>query len=283
MQLALLLAVGGVRAQTYAQSKHAVPRYKRLTGSDRREHMVPGLAFRLTSPDLLDNADLDCSDDNGLARFTAGVEIRANYTEACYNIADIFAWRDDVNQTAGRIDRSCHWDSDSCPNEWRYLDHSNFDPNATHSVITTRLAGDSMSEWLDWPAQVFRTFERENCDEEGGWHQWMGCEEVTDDCRELPYGVRSFQVSYQAEEDDRVGEGVLAGEHGAVESRAKVVGMDVMRMLVVDVLVCGFGFGIQCSSSGARKLGRARNQRRNSSRLLCHPNYIPTWKVTLLA
>jgi hypothetical protein len=62
----------------------------------------------------------------------------------------------------------------------------------------------------------------------------MGCEEVTDDCRELPYGVRSFQVSYQAEEeDDRVGECVLAGEHGAVESRAKIVGMDVMVLFAV--------------------------------------------------
>jgi hypothetical protein len=54
-------------------------------------------------------------------------------------------------------------------------------------------------------------------------------------------------------------------------------------MLIVDVLVCRFGFGIQCSSLGARKLGRARKERRNSSRLLCHANYVPTWKVTLLA
>jgi hypothetical protein len=168
-----------------------------------------------------------------LSRFTAGVEIRSNYTEACYNIADIFAWRG-ANQTAGRIDRSCHWDSDSCPNEWRYLDHSKFDPNATHSVITTRLAGDDMSEWLNGPAQVFWTFEREDCDEEGSWHRWTGCEEVTDECRGLPYGVRSFRISYQAEEEeDMVGECVLAGERSAVESSVMVVGVNVMVLFAV--------------------------------------------------
>jgi hypothetical protein len=53
--------------------------------------MAPGLAFRLTSPSFLAEADLECSDDSGLSRSTAGVEIRANYTEACYNIADMFA------------------------------------------------------------------------------------------------------------------------------------------------------------------------------------------------
>ena len=197
---------------------------------------MPGLAFRLTSPDLLDNADLDCSDDNGLSRFTAGVEIRSNYTEACYNIANIFAWRD-ANQTAGRIDRSCHWNSDSCPNEWRYLHHYNFDPNATHSIITTRLAGDDMSERLDGPAQVFRTFERDDCHEEGDWHQWTGCEEVSDECRELPYGVRSFRVSYQAEEEeDRVGECVLAGERGALASSS---GMFDVNAMVLFAIVAG--------------------------------------------
>jgi hypothetical protein len=61
------------------------------TGSHRRGHMAPGLAFRLTSPSFLAEADLECSDDSGLSRSTAGVEIRANYTEACYNIADMFA------------------------------------------------------------------------------------------------------------------------------------------------------------------------------------------------
>jgi hypothetical protein len=236
-QLALFLAVSSVRGQTYAQSQHADPTDKRLTISRRREHVVPGLAFRLTSPDLLAEADLDCSDGNSLSRFTAGVEIKANYTEACYNIANIFDWRD-ANQTAGRIDRSCHWDSDSCPNEWRYLDHSNFDPNATHSIITTRLAGDGMSKWLDGPAQVFRTFEREDCDEEGDWHQWTGCEEVTDECRELPYGVRSFRVAYQAEEEEKRVDGcVLAGERGGRESSSEVVDVDVMVLFAMAGLV----------------------------------------------
>jgi hypothetical protein len=146
-------------------------------------------------------------------------------------MAHIFAWRD-ANHTAGRIDRSCHWDSDSCPNEWRYLDHSNFDPNATNSIITTGLAGDNMSEWLDGPAQVFRTFEREDCDEEGDWHQWTGCEDETDECRELPYGVRSFRVSYQAEED-RVDECVLAGERGALESGSGVVDVNIMVLFAM--------------------------------------------------
>lgn len=81
-QLALLLAMGGVRAQTYAQSKHAIPRNKRLTRSRRREHIVPGPAFRLSSPNSLVEADLACSNDNSLSRSTAGVEIRSHYAEA---------------------------------------------------------------------------------------------------------------------------------------------------------------------------------------------------------
>jgi hypothetical protein len=168
---------------------------------------------------------VDCSDDDSLSRFTAGVEVRANYTEACYNIQDVFAWRPD-NET-GRIDRSCHWDTDSCPNEWRYLEHYNFDPNANHSVITTVLAGDSMSESLDGPTQVFRTFERGDCDESGDWHQWTGCEDERDECRELPYGVRSFHVSYRSE-DTRTDECVLAGERGALESGSGAVNVQVL-------------------------------------------------------
>jgi hypothetical protein len=174
-----------------------------------------------------------------MPRFTAGVEIRSNYTEACYNLADIFAWRD-ANHTAGRIDRSCHWDSDSCPNEWRYLDHSNFAPDATHSIITTHLAGDRMSEWLDGTAQVFRTFQREDCDEEGDWHQWMGCEDETDECRELPCGVRSFRVGYQAEEEDRVDECVFARERSVLESGSKVMDANVMILLAMAAGVTVF-------------------------------------------
>jgi hypothetical protein len=93
-----------------------------------------------------------------------------------------------------------------------------------------------MSEWLNGPAQVFRTFEREDCDEEGSWHRWTGCEEVTDECRKLPYGVRSFRVSYQAEYE-KVGECVLPGERGAVESSGMVVSMDVMVLFAVAASV----------------------------------------------
>jgi hypothetical protein len=232
-QLLLSLAVTGVRGQLYAQSKHAISRNKRLTRSRRREHTVPGLGFRFTSPE---STGLDC-DDNRLSDFTAGIEVKANYTESCYNIADIFAWRD-ANQTAGRIDRSCHWDSDSCPNEWRYLDHSNFNPNATHSIVTVVLAGDRMSERLDGPAQVFRTFEHADCDENGDWHQWTGCEDERDECRELPYGIRSFHVSYQSEET-RADECVFAGERGEVESGSGIVNLDAMIMfaMVAGIMV----------------------------------------------
>lgn len=189
------------------------------------------MGFRLTSPEVLEEADLDCSDSDNLARFAAGVEIKANYTEGCYNIDEIFSWRPE-NQT-GRLDRSCHWDSDSCPNEWRYLEHSNFDSNATNSIITTVLSGDSMSEWLDGPAQTFRTFENEDCDEAGDWHQWSGCEDERDECRELPYAVKSFHVSYSyQEEDDRADECVFAGERGASESGAGIFGVDRMAIFV---------------------------------------------------
>lgn len=181
----------------------------------RREHIVPGLGFRITSPELLREADIECSDEHRWSRLTAGVEVKSNYTEACYNLDEVFAWRFD-NQS-GIVDRSCHWDSDSCPNEWRYLEGFNYNPNATNSVITTVLSGWNMKESPEWPAQMFRTFERERCDQGGNWHQWTGCEDERDKCRELPYGVRSFQVSYQSEEG-RVAECVFAGERGALES-----------------------------------------------------------------
>lgn len=36
-------------------------------------------------------ADLDCSEDDSLSRFTAGAKIKANYAESCYNINEIFS------------------------------------------------------------------------------------------------------------------------------------------------------------------------------------------------
>ncbi|KAM0712508.1 hypothetical protein Q7P37_011605 [Cladosporium fusiforme] len=198
-----------------------------------REHTVPGLEFRITSPDLLE----ECGNDVQPSRYTAGVQIKANYTEACYNIDEVFAWG--TNNQTGRIDRSCHWDNDACPNEWYYRERSNFDSSANHSVITTAIAGDSTAEWSDWPLQVFRTFEREDCDETGDWHQWTGCEGLKDECRELPYGVRSFRVSYQSEEN-RTDECVVAGERGALESGAGVVGASVVTAFAVAAAVMAF-------------------------------------------
>lgn len=204
----------------------------------RREHIVPGLGFRITSPDLLRDTGIDCSNEDRLYRFTAGVEIKSNYTEACYNLDEVFAWRFD-NQSV-IVDRSCHWDSDSCPNEWRYLEGFNFNPNATNSVITTVLSGWKMQEPPDWRAQVFRTFERESCDQGGNWHQWTGCEDERDECRELPYGVRSFQVSYQSE-DGRADECVFAGERGALESGSAVLSVWSWSVLPVVAVMLVLG------------------------------------------
>jgi hypothetical protein len=175
-----------------------------------------------------------------LSRLTAGIEIKSNYTEACYDLDEVFAWRS--HNSSGLNDRSCHWDSASCPNEWRYLEGFNFNPNTTNSVITTVLSGWNMQEAPDWQAQVFRTFEREGCDRGGNWHQWTGCEDERDECRELPYGVRSFQLAYQAE-DDRTDGCVFAGERGALESGSG--GLSVWRSLgalpavVMTMLVLG--------------------------------------------
>jgi len=200
----------------------------------RREHLVPGLGFRLTSPDILRDADIDCGNEDRLYRFTAGVEIKSNYSEACYSLDEVFAWRFD-NQSV-IVDRSCHWDSDSCPNEWRYLEGFNYDPNATNSVITTVLSGWNMKESSDWPAQVFRTFEREGCDQGGNWHQWTGCEDERDECRELPYGVRSFQVAYQLE-DSTVDMCVFAGERGALESGSGVLSVwSITALSIVAIM-----------------------------------------------
>lgn len=93
-----------------------------------------------------------------------------------------------------------------------------------------------MSEWLDGPAQVFRTFENEDCDEQGDWHQWTGCGNERDECRELPYGVKSFHVSYQ-DEDNRTDKCVLAGERGASESAADVLTMNCIAAFAVAATV----------------------------------------------
>ena len=200
---------------------------------------MPGLGFRLTSPEILRDGDVKCGDEDRLFRFTAGVEIKSNYTEACYNLDEIFAWRYDNH--SGLNDRSCHWDSSSCPNEWRYLEGFNFDPNATNSVITTVLSGNNMDESPDWPAQVFRTFEREGCDQDGDWHQWTGCENERDECRELPYGVRSFHVSYQPK-DSRVDECVFARERGALESGSAVLSVRSLTVLPVVAFMLVLAF-----------------------------------------
>jgi hypothetical protein len=131
--------------------------------------------------------------------------------------------------------------SSSCPNKWRYLEGFNFDPNVTNSVITTVLSGYNMDESPDWPAQVFRTFEREGCDQGGDWHQWTGCENERDECRELPYGVRSFHVSYQLGES-RVDECVFAGERGALESGSRVLSVWSLTMLPVVVFMLVLAF-----------------------------------------
>lgn len=86
------------------------------------------------------------------------------------------------------------------------------------------------------PGQVFRTFEREGCGQGGHWHQWTGCENERDECRELPYGVRSFHVSYQLE-DSRVDECVFAGERGAFESGSRVLSVRSLTVLPVVVLM----------------------------------------------
>lgn len=122
----------------------------------RREHIVHGLDFRLISLDRLRDADIECSYENRWSCLTAGVEIKSNYTAACYDLNQIFDWRFD--NEFGLNDRSCHWDSSPCPNEWWYTESFNYNPNATNSVITTLLSGRNMEESPDWPAQVFRTF-----------------------------------------------------------------------------------------------------------------------------
>jgi len=205
----------------------------------RREHIVPGLGFRITSPESLQVAGIDCSDEDRWSRLTAGIEIKSNYTEACYNLDEVFAWRS--NNSSGLNDRSCHWDSASCPNEWRYLEGFNYNPNTTNSVITTVLSGWNTEESPDWQAQVFRTFEREGCDQGGNWHQWTGCEDERDECRELPYGVRSFEVSYQSE-DSRTDECVFAGERGVFESGSESLSVWSSNALLVVVVVLLLGF-----------------------------------------
>ena len=205
----------------------------------RRQHIVPGLGFRITSPEFLREGDVDCGDEDRLFRFTAGVRIRSNYTEACYNLNEVFDWRYDNH--SGLNDRSCHWDSNSCPNEWQYLEGFKYDPNATNSVITTILDGNNMKESQDWPLQAFRTFERERCDQGGNWHQWTGCENEKDECRELPYGVRSFQVSYQLG-DSRIDECVFAGQRGTLESSSGVLSVWSSTVVAVVVVMLALAF-----------------------------------------
>lgn len=56
----------------------------------RRQHIVPGLGFRITSSGFLRGEDVDCGDKDRLFRFAAGVRTGSNYTEACYNLKEVF-------------------------------------------------------------------------------------------------------------------------------------------------------------------------------------------------
>lgn len=131
----------------------------------------------------------------------------ANYTEACYNIDEIFAW-EHANFSNPRT--TCSWRNSDCPNEWELQGKLEFNPNATNSIVS--ISSDAYTG-ANASAYSLQIFEGLGCDEDRDWHQWTCSERLGYECTELPYSAMSFRVSYQGE-GNRTDECMIAAERG---------------------------------------------------------------------
>ncbi|KAM0701966.1 hypothetical protein Q7P35_010876 [Cladosporium inversicolor] len=150
-------------------------------------------AFRLA---LAESADLECQSPEHESN-SIWVRVVLNYTEACYNINDLFS-EEFGSGTDGLS--TCLWEDDDCDHEWEARQPKNYGPTANYSYISWMVTTNP-GEWSGFPnydpADVtVRVFGGEDCQEtsETPFYQWGNCDEPANDCTQLPYSVQSFQA-----------------------------------------------------------------------------------------
>lgn len=170
-------------------------------------------AFRFA---LAESAGLECQSREHEAN-SIWVRVVLNYTEACYNINDLFS-ADFGNGNDGQS--TCLWEDESCDHEWEARQPDNWNPTGNYSYISWMLMTNP-GEWSGFPnydpANVtLRVFGGEDCQEtsQDPFYQWGGCNEPANDCVQLPYSVRSFQALRTPEQNKSDG-CLVAAERGA--------------------------------------------------------------------
>jgi hypothetical protein len=171
-------------------------------------------AFRFA---LTESADVECQSPEHESS-AIWIRLAMNYTEACYNLADLF--QQDFG--FGTDNKStCLFEDAGCDREWEARMPENWDAAGNFSYMSWMVATNP-GEWSGFPnydpADVtVRVFEGEDCREmEGGnpFYQWGGCEKPANDCVQLPFGIGSFRVMRTPE--DNKSDGCLVGaERGA--------------------------------------------------------------------
>lgn len=115
----------------------------------------------------------------------------------CYSLSEIFQseqWDVRGNSTACDYSRD-----DNCPYSWSmasYNGTSTFNPNGSHTFIGGQFSPFRIgSSDAGDPTYTLEVFGDADCDESGGSHEWSDCEEdVSNQCRKLPFNVTSFRV-----------------------------------------------------------------------------------------
>ncbi|KAM0723852.1 hypothetical protein Q7P37_000842 [Cladosporium fusiforme] len=191
-------------------------------------------AFRFA---LTQSADQECLSPEHESS-SIWIRLALNYTEACYNIDDLFqsefGYGPDNQST-------CLYHHEDCNHEWEARLPDNYDPVANYSYISWQVSttpGEMGGFPNHNPADVaLRVFDGEDCEETSGnlFYQWGGCEEPANDCVQLPYSVGSFRVMKTAEQNKSDG-CLVAAERGAGNREHSVHFVTVAALLVGVVI-----------------------------------------------
>ena len=189
---------------------------------------------------LAESADLECQSPEHESN-SIWVRIVLNYTEACYNINDLFS-EDFGSGNDGQS--TCLWEDRSCDREWEARQPNNWDPAVNYSYISWMVMTNP-GEWSGFPnydpADVtLRVFGDEDCQEtsQDPFYQWGSCEEPANECVQLPYSVQSFQVLKTPAQNKSDG-CLVAAERGAAGREHYVQLMWLLAFAVGAVLING--------------------------------------------
>lgn len=179
--------------------------------------VYPGIrqqeAFRFA---LTQSADVECQSAEHESS-AIWVRLAINYTEACYNLDDLF--QEGFGYGADN-QSTCLFESPDCDHEWEARLPGNYDAAGNFSYMSWMVTTNP-GEWSGFPSYdpadvTLRVFEGEGCQEteENPFYQWGGCEEPANDCVQLPFGVNSFRVMRTPEQNKSDG-CVVGAERGA--------------------------------------------------------------------